>query len=444
MTGAAAVAWRGAVTPVRAVLKRIFVGVAVLFASDSLWYVTSAFGGPLSAIEPWADGLVLVGYVIILAATVRALAPTLRKDTSALLDAATVGVASTVTTWLAASPLLASDIVTTATRLHVLALAALIGGTIGFVIGTRASRSTDRAGLPTLICLVVALTIAAAANILDTLESSNNALASEWVDVMWLPVFVVASAGLAHPHAEHAFVASTESRGRLTPRRIVTLVIALAAAPLVTLAQAAAHLPVEWASMAAAQVALAALVMTRFGQLARAHRLSEARLQELADRDALTGLANRRAISERLEAITERVSRGESPGVVICYLDLDDFKVVNDTWGHGAGDELLSLVADRLLSAARSNGTDLVGRLGGDEFVVVFEGDTDALCALTEDRFAKLFASPFELSAQTVTIGASVGVASAASGESVSVDALLTEADHAMYAHKRAGETKRG
>ena len=152
--------------------------------------------------------------------------------------------------------------------------------------------------------------------------------------------------------------------------------------------------------------------------------------------DPLTGLANRALFSDRLDHAVQRQRRELIPLGVVC-LDLDDFKLVNDTLGHSAGDQLLIRVAERLIGAVRT--TDTVARLGGDEFAVLIEeGAADAL--LLTQRIMDSFVAPFAIDGHRLTIRPSIGLTVATAGAlEISTEALLKQADVAMYTAKRAG-----
>ena len=161
-------------------------------------------------------------------------------------------------------------------------------------------------------------------------------------------------------------------------------------------------------------------------------RENEARLHYRALHDPLTGLPNRTLLTDRLEQAVRAVVREKGGGVAVLYLDLDDFKDINDTYGHAAGDRVLIEVARRLRSAVRP--ADTVARLGGDEYAVVAEGlpAPDAL-ALAERVRAAL-----EPPIGDLTVKASVGTAHSTS-VGLDADALLHEADAEMYRIKRGG-----
>jgi diguanylate cyclase (GGDEF)-like protein len=165
-------------------------------------------------------------------------------------------------------------------------------------------------------------------------------------------------------------------------------------------------------------------------------RNSEKQIAFLAHHDALTGLANRVQLREHIEKTLENVRRGGTASV-LC-LDLDNFKVVNDTLGHSVGDALLCAVSKRLRDMVRDR--DLVSRTGGDEFSIVQSGTElpmEASAALAA-RIVEALSVPFELGDHNVVIGASVGIA-IAPDDGDSADQLLKNADMALYRSKEEG-----
>ena len=159
-------------------------------------------------------------------------------------------------------------------------------------------------------------------------------------------------------------------------------------------------------------------------------RALESRLAYEATHDLLTGLPNGRALHDRLSAALEA---GERPAVL--FVDLDRFKLVNDSLGHAAGDRLLVAAAARLRSCVRPE--DLVARLGGDEFVVVCDASEQAAPTDVAARLLEALRPGFCSDAVDLTATGSVGVALA--DEQATVETLLRDADTAMYAAKRAG-----
>jgi diguanylate cyclase (GGDEF)-like protein/PAS domain S-box-containing protein len=167
-------------------------------------------------------------------------------------------------------------------------------------------------------------------------------------------------------------------------------------------------------------------------------RRLERELKHRAFHDSLTGLANRVLFQDRVEHALAR-ARGKTAVVGVLFVDLDDFKVVNDTMGHGVGDELLVAVARRLSATVRAH--DTAARLGGDEFAVLVEDATrPADVEVLAEHVVKAFAEPFRLSTGPVSVAASVGVATAM--DSADADELLRHADLALYAAKGTGKSR--
>jgi diguanylate cyclase (GGDEF)-like protein len=161
------------------------------------------------------------------------------------------------------------------------------------------------------------------------------------------------------------------------------------------------------------------------------------RLRQQAFHDTLTDLANRALFMDRLEhALTRRERHDES--LAVMFLDLDDFKEINDSLGHAAGDELLARVADRLKLVLRAS--DTAARFGGDEFAILVEETADPEDTIrVAERVVSVFKPRFRLAGREVTISASVGVAMTASRD-VSAEELMGRADVAMYRAKLKGK----
>jgi diguanylate cyclase (GGDEF)-like protein len=180
-------------------------------------------------------------------------------------------------------------------------------------------------------------------------------------------------------------------------------------------------------------------------------RRADEQIRYLAYRDSLTGLGNRRLFSERMELAISHARRREGR-IGVLFLDLDHFKRINDTLGHSVGDELLRQVADRLVRALRDSdlvsrvGEDesesTVSRLGGDEFTVLLAELRDPRdMAAVATRLLAALRRPFEVRSHELVIGASIGMASwPADGETI--DALLSNADSAMYHAKANGRNR--
>lgn len=154
-----------------------------------------------------------------------------------------------------------------------------------------------------------------------------------------------------------------------------------------------------------------------------------------ARHDALTGLANRASIKAY---VTDRLSETDTEFLTVLFVDLDRFKMTNDTLGHRMGDIVLSLVADRLSAAVRAQ--DMVGRLSGDEFVVVCNGMSTELAIEFATRIQTEIQQPANLGGQEHVITASIGIAEACPGDTA--DLLVSNADIAMYRAKQQGRSR--
>jgi len=170
--------------------------------------------------------------------------------------------------------------------------------------------------------------------------------------------------------------------------------------------------------------------------LHKAARINGKLLESMALKDPLTGLANRRQLTDRMSMAIVHARRNKSTMAVV-YLDLDGFKQINDTLGHGAGDTLLKMVAERLVATVREE--DTVARLGGDEFMIVLwlsGADEAATVAL---KLIKAVSQTYDIEGHTVSVTTSAGVAIYPThGEDV--DTLMKSADLALYEAKRAGK----
>ena len=168
-------------------------------------------------------------------------------------------------------------------------------------------------------------------------------------------------------------------------------------------------------------------------------RDAENRLHALAHTDAVTGIGNRHAFNERLAAEIERAARAQGR-VALIYIDLDNFKTLNDTFGHAAGDGLLRQVARRLQSVVR--GSDAISRLGGDEFAMILRLDMDdAALAKYGQRIVSVFQASFTEVGQQVNVTCSAGVATFPE-DAQDMDGLVSNADTAMYRAKEMGKNR--
>jgi diguanylate cyclase (GGDEF)-like protein len=171
-----------------------------------------------------------------------------------------------------------------------------------------------------------------------------------------------------------------------------------------------------------------------------AHVRQQQMLEHLALHDALTGLANRLLFEERVREELRRRSRSNRD-IAVVYADLDGFKEINDTWGHAAGDIVLTTLADRLRECVRPG--DVVARLGGDEFAICcvdLAGVDDALAVA--HRLIDEATAPVTIGSTLVRVSVAVGVALAEEDEPADGAKLIVRADLAMYAAKSSGRAR--
>ena len=159
----------------------------------------------------------------------------------------------------------------------------------------------------------------------------------------------------------------------------------------------------------------------------------QAELEHRAFHDPLTGLANRLLFMNRVDYVLKR----RTGNAAVIYIDLDNFKPINDTHGHEAGDAVLKAAGERLLASLRP--ADTAARLGGDEFAVLLVDIPEEHIGVVADRIVGRLTEPLEFAGRELAVGASLGVASAASG-TLDADSLVRNADVAMYVAKHGGK----
>jgi diguanylate cyclase (GGDEF)-like protein/PAS domain S-box-containing protein len=176
---------------------------------------------------------------------------------------------------------------------------------------------------------------------------------------------------------------------------------------------------------------------TRIAGIAIERKLAEERIHFMATHDALTGLPNRALLKDRLTQALLYAKRYDR-WVTVMFVDLDNFKFVNDSLGHNAGDELLKTVAQRMVNAIRS--TDTVVRLGGDEFVVLFldQSKNQSLISLAMQKVRTAIAQPISVEGHNFQVTCSIGLANYPN-DGLDAETLLANADAAMYRAKEIG-----
>jgi diguanylate cyclase (GGDEF)-like protein len=252
------------------------------------------------------------------------------------------------------------------------------------------------------------------------------------IDFGWWLGYALVVAVLLHPQVGEIAAPPNKTAPSLSPRRIVLLSLVTMAAPLTIAARSAANASLELPVLLGGTMVLFALVVLRLVAMARELEDSRSLLLHEATHDALTGLSNRTLFGDQVEQ-----ALADDLQVAVLCLDLDDFKLVNDSLGHPAGDVVLQVVGERLLGIMRPG--DAVARLGGDEFAMMVIGPDSATGSAVAQRALTAICQAIGLpNGPTVHSNVSIGIAH--SGVDSSVEALLRDADTAMYLAKQSGK----
>jgi diguanylate cyclase (GGDEF)-like protein len=415
------------------------IGQASFVAGDLLWDWYEAIGE--SPFPSMADALYLAGYPFIGVGLLLLIRRRVGDgDRGGLLDAAILTTAAAILSWtFLIQPQVAG------TELDPLSLAISLAYPIGdlILIGVAMGLlATPGARTPAFLMLAASLACLLAADQIYSVQALDETYVSGGpLDALYLASYVLFGAAALHPSMRRLTDPHPVPVTWLGPVRLVGLALAMITGPaLVAFGPDAEH---GLYVVAAGSALLSLLVLSRLvglvGLLAKdvsQRRALEAQLSFQAFHDPLTGLTNRRRFMEATQVALDGRTGGGT--IAALFIDLDDFKTVNDSLGHGAGDEVLVTVADRLRASLRL--TDVGARLGGDEFGVLLTGVPDRPLAIAvADHLLEVLGRPVESMGQSIEVGVSIGIAfDRMSMETV--DELLSEADVAMYQAKARGK----
>jgi len=290
------------------------------------------------------------------------------------------------------------------------------------------ARVDARAGLFSIVFGVVCLTVGDSGFAYLTAKGTYGAV--NLVDAGWVAGFLVLAVAALLDDKANEVAALT------APPRVALLLPYVPTTVAVGMALYEASQRSLDTVTAAASCALAAALVVRQMLVLLDNRLLMSRVAHQAFHDELTGLANRALFLDRLSHALD-LHRRDLRTVTVLLIDLDDFKTVNDSLGHPAGDELLTRVSERLRAVIRTG--DTVARLGGDEFAVLMEDGGDAI--EVAGRILSSLDRTIIVSGRALPVGASIGIATLEPGDppATAVD-MLKRSDMAMYAAKRAGK----
>ena len=415
-------------------------GLALTSAGDWTWVILDRVYG----IEPFpsvADVFYLAGMGLVAVALlwlVRGRVP--GGDRAGFLDALIVAVGVGMVSWIFLMGPIVTDSSQSLVEIGVaLAYPMLDILLLGVMIRLLLAPGRHVPSLRVLIAAVVAFLLAdypyAFLALGDTYQTG------QLVDGGWL--LGAAFWGVAALHPSMRYVADPVEAGdvRFSAWRLVLLAGASLMAPAALVVQGITGQPIDIPVIATGCIVLFLLVIARLGGVVndlrstlRQRQVLEAELERRALHDPLTGLANRLLFRDRLQHALAR----RNQGVAVLFLDLDDFKTVNDTAGHGAGDQVLNSVAETLRRTVRP--ADTVARLGGDEFAVLMEDNPDVYQAgLVAGRLIEALAVPMTIAGVQRTVGASIGISLGKDTTCTAAD-LMRDADIAMYVAKGKGK----
>jgi diguanylate cyclase len=357
------------------------------------------------------------------------------RDRNAMLDAVIAGLAALALAWIyLITPALEQQEMPFGARLAMAfypALSAFLV-TIGFRIGF-SHRSRPPVAFRFVMGALVAMLVG---DVVYMLVELHYLPQSRFIDFSYGVAYVAIIAAVLHPSMRQ--LTEPVPRNDVAPRRGLALVAVAVCIPGTVMIIQPDTGALNRSVLALIVIGLMVAAALRVFWALREHAEFEARLIQQATHDSLTGLPNRAYLEAQLTELLEARGQGDPP-LAVLFLDLDRFKLVNDTLGHSTGDELLRAVARRLQHNVRLN--DIVVRTGGDEFVVLVPNVRDeAEAREIAERTRLVFGTSFRAGDADITISTSIGVTLAGTAwRAADAGTVLREADTAMYGAKDTG-----
>jgi diguanylate cyclase len=433
-------------------------GILAWSIGDLIW---SGYSLVLHEDAPWpspADFIYLAGPVFMAFGLTKMLRQRVAgRNVDAFLDALILAIGAGTLSWaFFMAPYAADGQLTTLMKVvsvaYPLADILLLGVVAHLVLGRGADSPSVR-----LIALAMGATLVA-----DLVYSVQSLTGSYYVghvvDSGWLLFYILMGAAALHPSVSLPARRTSMHGESASWKRIALMGVATALGPIAIVIQNERNASLDIPVLAGASLVMLVLVVVRTERLVREvhERVKQLRIQEdllrtslrnskelesrlrhQALHDPLTALPNRTLFKERLDRAIRRLSR-DSKAVGVLFVDVDNFKVVNDTMGHDAGDQLLVEIARRLKGLVRS--PDTPTRLGGDEFALLLDDlVTPSVPKVIANRILDAMCRPFMINDNAVAIQVSIGIALSLN-QSVTPAELLSQADMALYAAKRRGK----
>ena len=408
-------------------------GLSSFLTADVIYYILellSPSGPPFPSV---ADFFYLMMYplmIVGLTKMVRAVRPADdNSDAATSIDAAVVGIAMFGALWvLFVDTVFATDTNTTAALLTQLAFPVMDVALLA--VAARLAVILHLKHPPFALMAAAIGSLAVADIAYGIYNAAGKFQTGLFIDFFWLGFYVLFAAAALHPDV-HSPGQAPALEDKLTGRQLTIMFLATLGVPMIDLV---------WGNQQdrivtiIASALLSLLILVRVFSLMRAIQRGQDRLRHDARHDSLTGLTNRVLFAERTATALEI----PDASVAVLFIDLDDFKNVNDSLGHAAGDTLLAEVAERLLACVGPN--DTVARFGGDEFAVLLERTANRRDVVAVARRAlEAMADPIDIGVRSFRASASIGIAMY-DETTQDVESLLRNADVAMYLSKSRGK----
>ena len=439
----------------------IGLGQFLLVAGDMTWawyahvaHIATPFPSP-------ADGLYLLGYPVMAAGILLFVHHRSGgRDRNGFIDAACITLSLGILGWIFLMEPYASDPALTSVEKAIsvaypLANVAILAVLIRFVLSTSLRSAPLRMMVGAFTLQLVADSIYGAQLLLT--GTYGQGVSDYLTNGFWLAMYALLAMAALHPSMRGVTKPDTASSKRPNRVRVGILASSLLLMPVAQTIQAVRGLDMNVPVALVGSMILVLLIFARMSGLLSEIQAHVSRLtkqeQELRDllterdllskklhhqafHDSLTGVANRLLFADRLNHARSASRRNKAP-LSLLFIDLDDFKSVNDEFGHAAGDGLLTAVAQRLTQSVRPG--DTVGRIGGDEFGVLLVDASEEEAATVSDRLLRDLRLPFPIGDRLMSIEGSIGVVCRVDGDT-GPDELLGSADLAMYEAKRRGK----